>query len=240
MRIHKTGHVIADTVVEAFNNAPYAGDFDLGYGILRGMTGVYRNSDTWFCIDNGYWGAGHFDGNYRINFKGTQSQYTDELQKEHGLTLEPWQTGRDTILIVPPSEYVCEFFPNAEIETYKIVQKYRGEKFIVRHKFEAAPIDWKKIKGVVTFNSTLGVEALRLGIPVLSNIEHSMIGSYYKQKLMEKGLDYNFENVMNIDRNPLFNCMNSHQFTLEEIRRGNAWPIIKYYLSLSDGTQERQ
>jgi len=93
----------------------------IGYGVLRGMTEVYREcikqDKAIFLLDNGYWGAGHFSGQYRISFKGTQSKYSDTLGAKrngldfHGVSLEyPEEIKGDTILIVPPSDYVCEFF----------------------------------------------------------------------------------------------------------------------------------
>jgi hypothetical protein len=247
----KTGHNIADTIIKEFgydicdyfcNAFDFAGrinldaDVHIGYGILRGMAEIYNKADNWFEIDNGYWGAGHFSGNYRISFKSTQSQYSDDLQQPHGLILGPWKTTGDTILIVPPSDYVREFFNVTGIDWYRSNFNPYLHKCVVRTKDAKELINWEKIKGVITFNSTVGVEALRRGIPVISDIEHSMIGSYYKQKLIDKGLDYTFENVMTISREPLFNCMQTHQFTLEDIREGKAWKLLNYYLRLMSGS----
>lgn len=247
--VWKTNHGIADTVADAVAqglkadilNVKDENDFikninnydaHICYGILRRAGTLFYHANIlnkpWFNIDNSYWGAGHFHGNYRINFKGTQSKYNKDLQKPHGLSLEyPNEIKGDTILIVPPSDYVCEFF-NLKPWTYEI---YHDEKYLIRTKDAKEPINWQKIKGVVTFNSTVGVEALRRGIPVISDTEHSMIGSYYKQMLMDKGLDYNFKNITLIDRESLFQCMSAHQFKLEELREGKSWTLLNYYLN---------
>lgn len=212
-------------------------DLHICYGILRGAADLFRACDRlnvpWFNVDRGFWGAGHFSGLYRINYRGTQSPYNAELQKPHTLSLQyPEVNTGDVVLIVPPSEYVKQFFGlNKYGWLVDAINKYgRTDRYIVRTKGDNKEIDWKKIKGVVTFNSTLGVEALKRGVPVISDTEHSMIGSYYKKVLVEKGVDYNFENVMSVSREELFRCMSAHQFTLEEIREGKAWELLQHYL----------
>jgi len=222
--IWRTGHGISDSVSTLLANILKAevrhvrdrmnrSEINIAYGILRGSGDVFRKSGHWFEIDKGYWGAAHYDGNYRISYRNTQGVYDDVWgEKECGVKLEGWKSGGSIVLICPPTEHVCRFFGIDMITWIKdAVGKCEGKDYVIRMKEDTWKINWDRIRGIITFNSTLGVEALRRGIPVISDEENSMIGSYYKQKCV----DYTLENVTKVERMPLFNCMNSHQFKLE-------------------------
>lgn len=254
LAIWKTGHQIADTVADALYadlmprmrgrnsdcpiyceanicNAEFIDKYNLdyydahlAYGILRGPNKVFKESVNWFNIDRGYFNPGHFDGYYRISYKGTQCKYDAQLQKDIDFTLEPWQSGH-IILIVPPTDAVAEFY-NVDKSKWLEDAKTQYSPYIVKYKDDGQIIPWSDLKGVVTFNSSIGWQALQKGIPCISDSQHSIVGSYYSQNL----IDYNLENVKTIERLKLFKCMRAHQFTLAEIRRGDAWTLIEYYL----------
>jgi len=230
MRLWKTGHIIADTVADAFIDAHPAFDCDLAYGILRGTAEIFKNSDSWFMVDKGFWNAGHFDGNYRISYKGTQPQYSPLApHKDHNLTLEPWIDHGGYVLVCPPTEAVAEFF-GVDIEAW-IKENTPLLPHKVRYKTESEPINWDSVMGVITFNSSVGWQALQRGIPCISDTEHSLVGSYYKYHCNKKHVDYNFNSVMHIHREQLFRCMSAHQFTLAEIREGRANELFEHYLN---------
>lgn len=226
MRIHKTGHEIADTVADAFNG--YEGDADLVYGILR--HNVFQSSNSWFNVDRGYFNPGHFDGYYRISYKGTQAKWHDDIPKaDVDIELEDWNEVDGVILVCPPTPEVANFFGITFSTFFRPIPEHK-----VRYKGDNNPIDWGNIKGVVTFNSSIGWQALQRGIPCISDTEHSIVGSYYKHELGKKGLDYTFDNVKLVDREPLFKAMQAHQFTLKEIREGKAWGLLKHYLNRAE------
>lgn len=245
LAIWKTGHQIADTVADNFysynrytnlfgintQNRTEIRDYvdvNIGYGILRGMDTIFHQSNKsnkhWFNIDRGYFNPGHFDGYYRISYKGTQCKYDAQLQKDIDFTLEPWQSGH-IILIAPPTDAVAEFY-NVDKSKWLEDAKTQYSPYIIKYKDDGQIIPWDDLKGVVTFNSSIGWQALQKGIPCISDSQHSIVGSYYSQNL----IDYNLENVKTIDRLKLFKCMRAHQFTLAEIRRGDAWTLIEHYL----------
>lgn len=226
MRIHKTGHDIADIVAEAFIAGNYKGDADLVYGILR--HNVFKESDNWLEVDKGYFNPGHYDGYYRISYKGTQAKWHEDIPKQD-IDFKPkdWIYNPDGyILICPPTEAVIKFF---DLKT--VYEVYPNAK--IRRKDDTSPIEWDKISAVETFNSSIGWQALQRGIPCVSDSEHSIVGSYYKHELDKLNLDYTFENVTKIDRKPLFKAMKAHQFTLKEISEGKAQCLIKHYLKKS-------
>lgn len=226
MRLHKTGHVIADTVSDLIGELP-DGDYKAAYGILRHSIFHDRH---WFEIDKGFWNSEHYTGNYRLSYRGTQPEFTRNAPQEpHGLTLEPWRDNDGPILICPPTDHVCRFFGvNLPTWIWNVVAQCDGLSYGIRYKGDPTPINWGAISKVITFNSTIGFEALRRGIPVESDPVHSTIGSYTSA----------INSIDKYDRSQLFRFCGAHQFKLGE--KDKICRLIKYYLSISDGTQERQ
>lgn len=259
--IWKTGHEIADKVAHAISESVQHTDHTLtcycspineeklneiprysahiGYGILREMDQVFKRSAHWFNVDRGYFNPRHFDGYYRISYRGTQAKF-NELRKPWQGELQPWRQQTPHALICPPTEAVCNFFAiDKESWTKWAISEARqvGD-FTVRDKKETNPIDWDSYDSVITFNSSVGWKALQMGIPVLSDVNHSIIGSHYGITELHKLTK--FLQKMPDSRQELFECMNAHQFTLNEIRAGKAWQLINHYLSISDMMTAKQ
>lgn len=256
--IWKTGHSIADTVADALKEGfdgkvqsvseIHSGRFDgeainIAYGILRGTEAVFKQSRHWFNVDRGYFNPSHFDGYYRISYKGTQARWHEGIpRKPIDIKLEPWReyNSKKPILICPPSDYVRQFFGVPDDWVLRAISSLpSGSDIAIRNKGVIDPINWDNYGAVVTFNSSVGWQALQRGIPVLSDPEHSIVGSFYKshptlQSLIEK------LPKMQDNRVQLFEAMAAHQFTLAEIRAGKAWELIKHYTLLSDGMTGNQ
>lgn len=243
--VYETGHEIADTVadalmhglpnsilIEAKTPLPFA-DVHVAYGILRGTADIFKQSEHWFNIDRGYFNPGHYEGYYQISYKGTQAKYDPSfpITKEFDGKMEPIRKYDNSkpILVCPPTDAVCKFFGLKWWNPGAIDQK-----FVVRQKGEPNPINWDDYSAVITFNSSVGWQALQRGIPCFSDPLHSVVGSYYNTKSIDEAI----EMFNSMPREPLFNFMRSHQFTLAEIEQGHAWPLIKWYTS--DGMRERQ
>lgn len=262
--IWATPHEIASTVTSHFDSTHHFNtnqfddyeyavsqcDVHIGYGILRGMDKVYeeceRQGKHYFIVDNGYSSPGHYHGHYRISYKGTQAKWRENMpQKDCDVVFDDWRNNEGYILICPPTEPVIDFFglkrqpglisTQWEVEATNLALGLNWS-VQTRHKHSTNPIDWENVRGVITFNSSVGWQALQRGIPCISD-ENSIVGSYYKHELRKKGLEYNFENVKLIPREPLFRAMAAHQYTLKEIREGKACGLINHYLSMSDSTQ---
>lgn len=250
--VWKTGHEIADTVADAlaegFNaeskitssgmlSSPRA--VNIGYGILRGMAEVFRmegvseSDKRWFNVDRGYLNPGHYDGYYRISYKDTQAKWHDGIpRKPIDIKLESWCTHGDYVLICPPTDPVCEFFGINLNNWIKTASNINGPS-IVRTKNTAASLNFHlaHAKAVITFNSSIGWQALQRGIPVLSDVNHSLIGSYYKCSDLQSLTDK--LSSLPDTRLEIFEAMAAHQFTLAEIRQGKAWELINHYLTSS-------
>lgn len=233
--IWKTGHEIADTVAEALREGiPDASccdtriegmvercgcDIHIAYGILRGTEKVFRTGNHWFNVDKGYFGASHFDGTYRISYKGTQYRFPPVVRHVEKKILP------GTALICPPTEHVCQFF-GIDLDVWLSVMKAKciqaGLCYEVRPKGYPYPINFKKYCLVVTFNSSVGWQALQAGVPCLSDTQHSVVGSYYNTKC----IDELFGLWESMPTEPLFDEMRKHQFTLSEIKQGIACNLI--------------
>lgn len=223
MILHKTGHEIADTVSDLVGELPDE-SYKICYGILR--HDIF-NDGRWFEIDKGFWGAGHYDGNYRISYQGTQPVYDESAPHEpHGLTLDPWIENGHT-LICPPTNDVCEFFRIDLASWLSGALRQAGRNYVVRYKGSSHPVDWNGVGKVITFNSTVGIDALCRGIPVISDPDHSTIGSYTKH----------IQAIANYDRSVILDFIQAHQFKL--VGKGKIWGLIQHYLYSSAGMPEK-
>lgn len=241
-----TGHEIADTVANAINEAlppdnlflnldtddvfPLeADDVHIGYGILRGCAEVWEVCEQlnkpYFIVDRGYWKPGHYDGYYRVSLRGTQ-QTSGWPEPDYarwdalGLTIEPYKERSGYTLVCPPTAHVDEFF-NAKWWCEP------GTNMLYRPKDCSRSLedDLAGASQVVTFNSSVAWEALRRGIPVVSDLVHSMVGAWIR----EKNLD-TVQKLMD-SRRQLFATQAAMQMTLEEMRSGQLFPLIQKLLA---------
>lgn len=224
MRLHKTGHPIANTISDLIGELPY-GDYRICYGVLRHSL---FHDGNWFEVDKGFWDSAHYDGDYRLSYRGTQPIFdVDGPQDDHGLTLEPWRIRDGYTLILPPTGHVCQFFGIDYAAWLMMALAKSPTSGIIRHKGTSEPIDWDSIARVITFNSTLGIEALRRGIPVISDPNHSTMGSYTAS----------INAIDNYDRESLFRFYKAHQFKLTE--KDKICRLIQHYLSTSATIPEK-
>jgi len=228
MRLYKTGHPIADTISDIIGELP-DDDYAIAYGILRGSAEYLRDHRHWFEIDRGFYGASHYDGMYRLSYRGTQPIYDDEfsIPGNHSIGLSDWRNTDGYILICPPTTYVSDFFSiDLSAWLFKAISQ-AGPYYKIRYKGDQSPIQWDEIGKLITFNSTLGYEALIRGIPVISDPDHSTIGSYTKF----------INSIDNYNRQPIIDFIANHQFKLHE--KDKIWNLIKYYKCSADGIAEK-
>lgn len=232
-------------------------DAHIGYGILRGTQDIFarctQENIPFFNIDRGYFNPGHFEGYYRISLCGTQQTIgLDKIKPDYERFKQlrikfqdPYRiNGQAHTLIVPPTDYACDFFKvDKEKSLIGLLDSEAVFKhpYIIRHKGDKTPLEHHLTNclRVVTFNSSIGWEALRRGIPVYSDPNHSIIGAY--QKMFDKPLHLDLLNIYK-----LFAVMSSLQFTLSEIKSGMLCPMLEKLLKIhqsqhiSDGTAVNQ
>lgn len=213
-------------------------DAHIAYGILRKCDELYRACDRinkpWLCVDRGYFKPGHHDGYYRVSLNGTQQTTgLNRLEPDYerwdrlGIEiLEDDQLGRDGLvnLVCPPTDHVQHFFMPG-MDDWINCDGYIKNR-LIRDKECERPLnqDFDDCNKVITFNSSVGWEALRQGIPVVSDEQSSIVGAY--QKLVDKPLHTDYE-----ARRRLFGIMAATQLTLDEMKQGKLWPLIQTLLA---------
>lgn len=218
------------------------GDINIGYGVLRNMDAVWRKSEhdgkPWLVLDRGYWKPDHYDGYYRVSLRGTQQTSgwpapDYERWERLGLTIEEPVKRDGSVLICPPTDYVCE---RLNIKPNDWVQNVGNADFkafegdaddyhaFVRWKGNDEPVLWDYVRKVITFNSSVGWEALRRGIPCESDPQHSIVGAWAKT------------HDLMATRRELFATQAALQLTLDEIRSGALFPLMQKLLDASQRT----
>jgi hypothetical protein len=205
----------------------------IGYGILDGMDQVTRLAEEagkhWFIADLGYFGPGHFDGNYRIAYRGTQSLFDAKITASDAPVPEPWWTTEGPALLCPPTEHACRFFSVKEeawIEEATAFAKNLGLAAKLRRKGDKEELDTalENSACVITFNSAVGWRTLAKGIPAFSDVTHSTVGSWHGKNVN------NLESLKKLSRESLFGFMKASQLSLLEIQEGKLYPILKRYV----------
>jgi hypothetical protein len=248
--IYQTGHEICDRISLSLLSGVLKGDCDAGiyharngiidadvhiaYGILRGTGEIFKAAEArkqhWLCVDRGYWGANHYTGNYRICYRGTQAIYRGGEWLESGYTLEalPEPTKPKINLICPPSGYVCDWL-GVNQDRWLIESLAVGGDILVRPKDISEPVDWNNVSQLITFNSSIAIDAIRRGIHVISDETYSSVGSF-QHHVGEIHLDTKY-------RDRLLRWLSGHHTTLDKIERGDIWRILNHYLPKSTSAQ---
>ncbi|MDX1922586.1 MAG: hypothetical protein SFW65_05620 [Alphaproteobacteria bacterium] len=206
-----------------------ATDVHIGYGILRGMGDVYRHVEKvgkhWFNIDLGYFDPGHFDGQYRIAYKNTQSLFDAKIQSDKCPEISPWKNGGSVALICPPTKHTAAFF-NLEDASWITHAENHAKQLglipIIRRKDATEKLDdaFATAGAVITFNSSVAWKALQLGIPAFSDTRHSTVGSWH-------GMCNSIDALKKLNRESLFRFMYANQLSLVDIQQGKLLPILK-------------
>ncbi len=206
-----------------------ATDVHIGYGILRGMAEVYRRVEHagkhWFNIDLGYFDPGHFEGQYRIAYKGTQNTFDARIQSDHCPDMDPWREGGQFALICPPTEHTTRFFNVNEATWLDQATAHATQLGLtpkIRRKGDTEHLDdaFATAGAVLAFNSSVAWKALQLGIPAFSDVEHSVVGSWH-------GTIQSIDELKKLSRESLFRFMCANQLSLLDIQQGKLLPILK-------------
>lgn len=241
---HELNERVCDALAEGFSNDDIAATYGVLRGSgewAKEQCDWFTKPKGVLMADKGYWKPGHFNGYYRLAWNGTQALWNTDAWpaklggfnkrlEELGLEIEPWQNNeRGHILVCPHTTPVAHFYGGflhdgdrqvGERTAHSIVRGY-GNRWpvIVRTKDCQVPLEdhLKGCRAVMTFNSAVGWEALRRGIPCISSAKYSTVGSYLGTGIADLGRD-----LTECDRYPLFSFMANRQFTLAEISNGTA------------------
>jgi hypothetical protein len=210
-------------------NPVYQGGNSIVWGLIRGaddvMLKTMQNECDFFQMDNAYFGRNIY---YRVTLNALQisripssvinNRYQNILNTLNKPIL-PWKIRRNgPIVICPSSEFLYLFFGTTlEIWINSVVRelkKYTDRQILIRYK-EIAPSDDIDLEisdawCVVTHVSAAALDAIRLGIPVVTTGECA--ASPLSIKIQE------IDNPKFFDgRDELFSLLACGQFTPEEM-----------------------
>ena len=237
IRLPVTAALAAGACADAFfpeANPAYRGGDSIVWGLIRGAAEVMNSTadsgNDYFQIDNAYFFREKY---FRVTKNSLQlckidtvdhSRYLKVL-REAKLEVYPWKIRRgDEILVCPSSEFLFGFYKtNMEAWVKETVEKIRT--------FTDRPIRVRKkhIGGIdedianawclVTHVSAAGLDALRMGIPVVTTGQcaASPLATPIDEIANPKLID---------GREDLFATLAWGQFNLEEMRNGFAWLTV--------------
>ena len=242
-----TGHEIADTVMtriatgNSYNLRRTTDPFTpakvhIAYGILRGTAEIFkearRRGERFIFLDKGFMGASHYDGYYRIGINRFQQDYqphafdTDRLHPLHYPAKLSRAVGTE-VLIIPPTDHICQFYnlgsPRIWLkEAMANIVDHSPRPIRVRFKTDGEPLinHLSKAFCVVTHSSSVAWEAMRYGIPVISDpacVTHNLLPLTLKDLENESSIQVDDKMVMS-----LLKFMSHYQFTLDELAAGMA------------------
>jgi hypothetical protein len=195
------------------------------YGILRGGGEAMRAAKDYWHIDHGYFlrstSPESYDGYYRIT---RNHLWNDGLEKcssdrinSFNIKLKDWRKTGDHIVVVPPSKYMADYFDmhNWLRDTVNEIKQHTDRKIVVSIKNESPlervlPNAW----ALVADHSNAGITSLIEGIPTIFTNPSRKLG--------------NIEEIENppMDRS-FFKGLAYQQWTLEEMRSGEAWDYLE-------------
>ncbi len=214
------------------------------WGLIRGasrlMLETRENGFDFYQVDNAYFGRDQF---FRVTKNATQLRHLPnrvlsnryrETLAHLGKEILPWRRTRSgPIVLCPSSEFLHRGTPDGSVQgwvqaVYKQIRLVTDREVVVRIKAlrPADDIDEfiRDAWCVVTHVSAAGLDALRLGVPVVTTGDCAATPlstpiSQIEKPLMEDG------------REALFSLLGCGQFTLQEMRSTNIPKAIDALLS---------
>jgi hypothetical protein len=218
-------------------NPAYQGGHSLIWGLIRGAPDVMKLTRAagfdFYQMDNAYFGR---DLYYRVTRNALQlteiqdrdGQRLDAIFQQVGYNFQPWNKNRHApILLCPSSDFLFGFYGTTGQQwindTVAKIRRYTDRPIALREKqlggIEAAVKDaWC----VVTHVSAAALDALRMGVPVVTTADCAATP-----------LATPIEEIANprlgMDRRPLFSTLAWGQFTLQEMASGFAWEALQRF-----------
>ncbi len=207
------------------------------YGVLRGTFEIINKVKNYYYMDHGYFKQSSrkfennktnvldLDGYFRIvynNFihNGEGNFPNDRLNKLK-LNFTTQNNSGKYIILSEPSDVMKKIHnqENWVSETKKLIKRFSDREIIVHNKFSKKPLEelLKNAWVFVSLQSTAGFKAMLNGVP-----------AFFTDKTLKK------INPIETIENPkinykIFNNLAYGQWTLDEIKSGEAWETLKKY-----------
>ena len=195
----------------------YKGGTTVVWGLARGAPQLVEKAredgEDWYYVDHGYFKRGHTTGYYRVTKNGHQQDWIRDCPPDRwgklGTKLHPRRHGSQVIIVPPSASVQAVFGPFFDPPAGQLSKK-DGKPFF--EKFPDARV-------VYTYNSIAAVEAIVNGIPCV------VTGQSGASPMASKSID---DLVLPADLQHPWACSLAYgQFTLEEMRAGIAWNIVR-------------
>jgi len=223
------------------------------FGILRGTENwLYKCKQlglNYYYFDHAYFFKAHGHKrnhisdiqSYRITKNGENLNKIVKLDVEDVNRISKYRQFKETfklksikrgksILIIPPTEAVCRYY-KIDLDTWinetkNTIKKYSDRDFIIRYKTDTRPLDEDLHKShcVVTFQSTVGINAIIKGLPVICDDVSMCKPVSIKYEDIEKKYERNDSLV-----NKWIDSLLANQFSMIEIKDGTAKRIVDKY-----------
>ncbi len=209
------------------------------YGYLRGTGEVLRKVKNFFYIDHGYFRQSNrsfrndrtniieLDGYFRIVFNdfwhnGMGNKESDRFNKLNLNIKNINQNGEYIILSEPTLDAINYYeLQNWENETIKKIKNYTDRKIITHSRGSKIPLE-KLLKNAWAFvsdHSSAGFKAMIEGVP-----------AYFTNSTLK-----NVNSIENIEKHEInysvFNNLAYEQWTIDEIKSGEAWNYLSKKLN---------
>lgn len=241
----RPGKVLKKKIIPGYNGIAFAG---LLRGNAHILDMAISNNLDFYYIDHAYFNSGYkYPQWMRITKNGfvqniiLQQVSEERLKKNFNISFENYKfKDNRSIVLLPPSDTVKRVFnvENWEEETIKSIKQHTDRPIIVRKKTgpildsRLFNIEKKEVYTynehidetinnaycVVTFNSSLSLKALQMGIPVICERYCPAFPLSHKIEDIEK--------LEEKERLPLFSSLAWGQFTLEEASNPKTFEFI--------------
>ncbi len=204
------------------------------WGVLRGSDAIVARARAagryFFYVDHAYFGRGH-GRNYRVARNAYEAGPVRRCPADriaaHGIALQPWQRGGETILVCPPTDYFMAAHGCADwLETTLAdLARHTDRPVVVRRKpqpgetVEPLEAALRKAHALVTHSSNVAVEAVIAGTPVFVS-PTSAAAPMGRTDLA------GIESPVFPDRDAWLAYLAYCQYSLEEMRSGKAWRLL--------------
>lgn len=194
---------------------------------------IRSSGEPYYYIDNAY-----FDKTRGTHFRITQGaiqhdgqgQSSGERFRALALQIKPWRTDGEHIVVCPQSDSfmrdIAEWKGNWLSDAVRTMALFSNRRFKVRNWDRNKSIlmatlaeDLKNAWILVTYSSAAAINALLAGIPV-----SAAEGAAY---LMGVNIKHIEQPIYPEDRERFFGVLADQQFTLDEMKDGTAWRMLK-------------
>ncbi len=223
-----------------FDTVNFSGDIAC-FGVLRGTSEVMAQASNFYYFDHAYmFGNRNLPSKifkeriYRLTKNYQHIREIDTLKakdikriekyQDH-IKLKDWNYNGDYVLVCDISEHAKKFYdkPNWLKDTLTELKKHTKREIRVRSKDTKTSFksDLKKAHAVVSFQSTVCIDAIVNGVPSFCDrVSMGIPVSLDDLSLIEDPLYPG-------DRPFWINSLLANQFTMTEIKNGTAWEKVK-------------